>query len=282
MSSPLCGHLTRYCFLFKSLGLEFVVVSLWGALSDKRSGMSFVSHFTPDSQSVSISWCQAHFVDVWPDIAFSSRVWVLNLLSCLCGAPSLTRRRMSFVSHFTPDSQSVYPGVEPTLCTFDQILLSFQEFGSGICCRVSVGRPLWREVGSVICQSLYALLSVSQYILVSSPVCGRLTRYCFLFKSLGLEFVVVCLGMSFVSHFTADSQYVLVSSPLCGRLTKYCFLFKSLGLEFALSQWGALSDERSSMSFVSHFAADGQYVLVSSPLCGRLTRYCFLVKSLGL
>jgi hypothetical protein len=34
------------------------------------------SHFTADSQSVSMSWCRAHFVDVWPDIAFFSRVWV--------------------------------------------------------------------------------------------------------------------------------------------------------------------------------------------------------------
>jgi hypothetical protein len=32
--------------------------------------------------------------------------------------------------------------------------------------------------------------SVSQYVLVSSQLCGRLTRYCFLFKSWGLEFVV--------------------------------------------------------------------------------------------
>jgi hypothetical protein len=44
VSIPLCGRLTRYCFLFKSLGLESVVLSLWGALSDERSGLSFVSH----------------------------------------------------------------------------------------------------------------------------------------------------------------------------------------------------------------------------------------------
>jgi hypothetical protein len=42
--SPLCGRLTRYCFLFKSLDLEFVVLSLWGTLSDDRPGLSFVSH----------------------------------------------------------------------------------------------------------------------------------------------------------------------------------------------------------------------------------------------
>jgi hypothetical protein len=44
VSTPLCERLTRYCFLFKSLCLEFVVLSLWGALSDERPGLSFVSH----------------------------------------------------------------------------------------------------------------------------------------------------------------------------------------------------------------------------------------------
>jgi hypothetical protein len=45
-------------------------------------------------QSVSMSWCRAYFVDVWPDIASFSRDWVWDLLSCLCGAPSLTRGRV--------------------------------------------------------------------------------------------------------------------------------------------------------------------------------------------
>jgi hypothetical protein len=44
VSSPLCGRLTKCCFLFKSFGLECVVLSLWGALSDERPGLSFVSH----------------------------------------------------------------------------------------------------------------------------------------------------------------------------------------------------------------------------------------------
>jgi hypothetical protein len=42
VSSPICGRSTRYCFLFKSLRQEFVVLSLWGALSDERPGLSFV------------------------------------------------------------------------------------------------------------------------------------------------------------------------------------------------------------------------------------------------
>jgi hypothetical protein len=145
VSSPFCGRLTRYCFLFKSFGLEFVVLCLWGALSDERpeslyswqsvrlgvepilwtfdqillpfqefrSGIccpvsgGALSDERSDSESlydwrsVRMSWYRAHFADVWPDIASFWRVWVWNLLSCLCGAPSLTRGQ----SHFTPDSQ---------------------------------------------------------------------------------------------------------------------------------------------------------------------------------
>jgi hypothetical protein len=44
VSSPICGRLTIYCFLFKRLGLKCVVLSLWSALSDERPGLSFVSH----------------------------------------------------------------------------------------------------------------------------------------------------------------------------------------------------------------------------------------------
>jgi hypothetical protein len=42
----------------------------------------------------------------------------------------------------TADSQSVCLGVEPTLWTFDQTLLPFQELESVICWPVSVRRPL--------------------------------------------------------------------------------------------------------------------------------------------
>jgi hypothetical protein len=52
---------------------------------------------------------------------------------------------MSCHSHFTADSQSVYLGVESTLWMFDQILLPFQEFGSGICCPVCGAPSLTRD-----------------------------------------------------------------------------------------------------------------------------------------
>jgi hypothetical protein len=60
-------------------------------------------------------------------------------------------------------SQSVCLGVEPTLWTFDQILLPFKVFGSEICCLVSVGRPLRREAGSVLCKSQSSHLSVCTF-----------------------------------------------------------------------------------------------------------------------
>jgi hypothetical protein len=59
-------------------------------------------------------------------------------------------------------NQSVCLGVEPTLWTFEQILLPFQEFGSGICCPISVGRPLWREAGSVLCKPQSSHMSVGE------------------------------------------------------------------------------------------------------------------------
>jgi hypothetical protein len=45
-------------------------------------------------------------------------------------------------------SQSVYLGVEPRLGLMTRYFFLFES-----CCPVHVGSPLWREVGSVICQS---------------------------------------------------------------------------------------------------------------------------------
>jgi uncharacterized membrane protein YkvI len=145
-----------------------------------------------------VSWFRSHFVNVRPDIASFSRVWVWNVLSCLCGAPSLTTGRVS-------ESESLD----------------------------------------------------SQYVLVSIPLCGRLTRYCSLFRVWVWNLLsCLCLCLSLTTGRVSESeslgsQYVLVSIPLCGRLTRYCFLFKSLSLEFVvLSLWGALFDERPGLSFV--------------------------------
>jgi hypothetical protein len=62
-------------------------------------------------------------------------------------------------------SQSVCLGVEYTLWTFEQVLLPFKVFGSGICCPVSVGCPLWREAGTVLCKSQSSHLIVWTFII---------------------------------------------------------------------------------------------------------------------
>jgi hypothetical protein len=65
--------------------------------------------------------------------------------------------------------------------TCDQILLSVRRLLSQSCCLVSLGCPLWREVGSVICHSQSVSIlsqshvttdgqSVSQYAKVSNPL----------------------------------------------------------------------------------------------------------------
>jgi hypothetical protein len=70
-------------------------------------------------------------------------------------------------SHFTADSQSVsqYVLVSSPICErlTTYVFLPFQVFGSGIYCPVSVGRPLWRDTGSVLCKSQYSHLSVCTF-----------------------------------------------------------------------------------------------------------------------
>jgi hypothetical protein len=64
-------------------------------------------------------------------------------------------------SHVTTDGQSVNMSRYRALSeACDQILLSVRRFFSESCCRVSVGRPLWQKVGSVICLSQSSNLPV--------------------------------------------------------------------------------------------------------------------------
>jgi hypothetical protein len=101
-------------------------------------------------------------------------------------------------------SQSVCLGVEPTLWTSDQILLPFQEFGSGICCPVSVGRPLWREVESVLRKSQSSHLSVCTF-----------TIYIFVFYNFTTYTHIQCV-QSWVRH---PCKMPWVTPPLSGNGT---------------------------------------------------------------
>jgi hypothetical protein len=51
------------------------------------------------------------------------------------------------------------------------------------------------------------------------------------------------------------SQYVLVSSTLVGLATRYYFLLECCLKFVVLFQWGAFSDERTSLQFVVHSLA---------------------------
>jgi hypothetical protein len=182
------------------------------------------------------SWCRAPHWGPWPDFSFS---FLLpdNCFALRLGAPSLTRGRGRSRSYFTTDgvsqyvlvlgttlepevtlrlmvSQPVCQGIEPTLG-----LVTKYYFMSESCCLVVVGRPLWLEVGSVICHSQSIVRSKVEVTL-------RLT-----------------VGQSV-------SQYVLVSNTLVRLATRYYFLSKCCCPKFAvLFLWGALSDERTGLQF---------------------------------
>jgi hypothetical protein len=129
-------------------------------------------------------------------------------------------------SHVTTDGRSVCMSrYRAHLETCDQILLSARMSLPESCCLVSVGRPLWREVGSVICLSQ------------SVAICQYLHH-----------------GLAFEVEVTLQ---LTVSQPVCqgveptlGLVTKYHFLSKCCLKVAVLSLWGALSDERSDLSFV--------------------------------
>jgi hypothetical protein len=93
VSSTLVGLAIRYYFLSECCCLKFAVLFLWGALSDERTGLS-KSKLLYDWRSISMSWYRAPLWDLRLYITSCRNVAVWNLLSCFCGSPSLTRRRV--------------------------------------------------------------------------------------------------------------------------------------------------------------------------------------------
>jgi hypothetical protein len=128
---------------------------MWGALSDEKTGLSFTTAAGARQRS------HSRFRDPWNPrlyftvsdsrLPFSSppttrrvRVEVFD--------PAYTRVAVSYSksksgpSHITTDGQSVSLGVEPHLVLMTRYLLLFDSYGLAF-----VGRPLWREDGSVFC-----------------------------------------------------------------------------------------------------------------------------------
>jgi hypothetical protein len=91
--------------------------------------------------------CLINIVEVFdsilngPNVVLSTVGWGFNI-GTFCITITVLDIRVGVRVPLRLTVSQYYLGVEPTLWTFDQILLLFQEFGSGICCPVSVAHPL--------------------------------------------------------------------------------------------------------------------------------------------
>jgi hypothetical protein len=95
-------------------------------------------------------------------------------------------------SHVTTDGQSASMSrCRARSGTCDQILLSVRRLLSESCCLVSVGRPLWREVGSVICKhnKWFTIMRLTTGMLsrIFHPVTGNEISWNFWKWSLNLQ-----------------------------------------------------------------------------------------------
>jgi uncharacterized membrane protein len=188
VSSTLVGLATRYYFLSVCCCLKFVVLFLWGALSDERTGEVRLLY---DWRSVS------HYVLVSSTlVGLATRYYFLSegcylkvAVSSLWGALS-DERSVLRCSKLLYDSQYVL--VSSTLVG----LATRYYFLSVCCCLKFVVLFMWgalsdERTGEV--RLLYDWRSVSHYVLVSSTLVGLATRYYFLSECCCLKFAVLFL-----------------------------------------------------------------------------------------
>jgi hypothetical protein len=142
-------------------------------------------------------------------------------------------------SHFTADSQSVSLGVEPTLWTFDQILLPFQVLGLKCLVLSCLVLSLW----GALSDKRPGLSFVSHSLVIY--LCVHL-----LFTFLSFTPLPHVSKSKSLYDWQSVSQYVLVSSTLVALATRYYFLSECCCLKFAvLYLLGTLSDERTGLQF---------------------------------
>jgi hypothetical protein len=81
------------------------------------------SYITTDGQSASLSWCQAPIWDTRPIFPFFSLIIFRQLRVCWCGAPSLTRSRVSSFHFLLGLASRIFLGSE-SHGTHEHIILS--------------------------------------------------------------------------------------------------------------------------------------------------------------
>jgi hypothetical protein len=104
VSNPFCRRLTRYCFLFKSLGLEFVVLSLWGALSDERLS-SFVCVYI-----CYLHFCLSHIYHIYIYIYIYT---LYNTYNSIYKASFITGSVLQIMPHYSLVAHATTAVLEP-------------------------------------------------------------------------------------------------------------------------------------------------------------------------
>jgi hypothetical protein len=146
VSSPHLGLMTRFFYC-----LRFTALLLCGALSDERMGRSFVYAARPCQRSLSrvrVSWNSRPYFTVSDSRLPFSLPFTTRRVTVEVFNPASTREtdltKVKVTLRLTV-SQSVRLGVEPHLGHMIRYLVLPAFF--------FVGHPLWREDGSVFCQS---------------------------------------------------------------------------------------------------------------------------------
>jgi hypothetical protein len=152
---------------------------MWGAVSDERTDLSFTIDAWLRQRShsrVRVPWDSRPYFTVSDSRFRFSSPPTTRRATVEVFDPASTRVWLEFkVSHNPTDgvSQSISLGVEPHLWLMTRYLLLFDSYGL-----VFVGRPLWREGGSVVCHCYWhspgrSFSGTSPFVLATIFYCLR-------------------------------------------------------------------------------------------------------------
>jgi hypothetical protein len=137
-------------------GLVCSLITQWSELRRIRNHQVKSSYIMTDSQTASLSWCQAPLLEPVTNFSFFLHLFLDNYWFNDVGRLLWQEVGSEVWGHVMTDGQSVSMSWRRAhLGTCNQILSEFY-------CLVFVGRPLWREFGSVSCQ--YIIISKSKLL----------------------------------------------------------------------------------------------------------------------